>query len=135
MREKEKEAATSIDGTHPHNGIDHIPYILSDLAVDAIDLQSRISGRCCFSPRKSGSAWRVMMCCLRSRHANPARWLWMTAPDAAKVQRAQNGMITGACIKLSADDIVFVDSTVEFLEIHRKHSGDGIVLVIRRAEP
>lgn len=49
MREKEKEAATSIDGTHPHNGIDHIHYILFDLVVDAIDLQSLISGRCCFA--------------------------------------------------------------------------------------
>ena len=59
----------------------------------------------------------------------------MTAPGTAKVQRTPNGMLLGACIALSADDIAFVDSTVEFLEVHRKHSGDGVVLEIRRAEP
>lgn len=69
-----------------------------------------------------------------TQNTHQKKELVMTAPNTAKVQRAQNGMITGACIALSADDIAFVDSTVEMLEIHRKHSEDGIVLEIKSAE-
>lgn len=70
-----------------------------------------------------------------TQNTHPMEELVMTTPNTAKVQRTPNGMLLGACIALSAKDIAFVDSTVEFLEIHRKHSEDGIVLEIKSTEP
>jgi len=53
----------------------------------------------------------------------------------ARVQRAGNGMLLGAAIALSADDIAFVDSSVETLEIHKKQIDDGLILEIRGVKP
>jgi len=44
-------------------------------------------------------------------------------------------MLLGAAIALSADDIAFVDSSVETLEIHKKQIDDGLILEIRGVKP
>jgi len=49
----------------------------------------------------------------------------------AHVQRARNGMRLGAGIALSADDIAFVDSGCDTLEIHKKQIDGGLILEIR----
>lgn len=59
----------------------------------------------------------------------------MTAPGTAKVQRTPNGMLLGACIALSADDIAFCDSSTKRLELQKKHVEDGIIIEIRRVVP
>ena len=48
-----------------------------------------------------------------------------------RVQRTPAGGLLGACIALGADDIAFVDSTTEMLEIHKKQIDGGLILEIR----
>ena len=52
-----------------------------------------------------------------------------------RVQRTPTGRLLGACIALSAEDIAFVDSSIETLEIHKKRINDGLILEIRGVKP
>lgn len=47
------------------------------------------------------------------------------------VQRASSRMRLGACIALSSDDLAFVDSSIETLEIRKKQIDGGLILEIR----
>lgn len=49
----------------------------------------------------------------------------------AKVQRTPSRQLLGCCIALSADDLAFVDSTTEMLEIQKKQIDGGLILEIR----
>ena len=49
----------------------------------------------------------------------------------ARVQRTPAGRRLGACVALSADDIAFVDSETEMLEIRKKQIDGGLILEIR----
>ena len=53
----------------------------------------------------------------------------------ARVQRARNGMRLGACVMISADDLAFIDSSIERLEIQKKRIDDGLILEIRGVQP
>lgn len=48
-----------------------------------------------------------------------------------KVQHTLTGRLLGACIALSAEDIGFVDSTTQILEVRKKQIYDGLILEIR----
>lgn len=51
-----------------------------------------------------------------------------------KVQHALAGRLLGACIMLSAEDIGFVDSTTQTLEVRKKQIDDGLILEIRSVD-
>ena len=52
----------------------------------------------------------------------------------ARIQRTPNGTLLSACIALGADDLVFVDSTTEILEIYKKQIDGGLILEIRSVD-
>jgi hypothetical protein len=49
----------------------------------------------------------------------------------ARVQRTPAGARLPACVVVSADDLAFVDSTTEMLEIQKKQIDGGLILEIR----
>ena len=53
----------------------------------------------------------------------------------ARVQRADTEVLLGACVMLSADDLAFVDSSIDTLKIQKKRIDDGLILEIRGVQP
>jgi len=56
----------------------------------------------------------------------------MNRSNTAKVQRTKTGMLLGACIALSADDIAFVDSETEEIEIVKRRVKDGLIIEVKK---
>lgn len=52
----------------------------------------------------------------------------------AKVQRAQNGAVLGACFMLGADDLAFVDSGTAWLRIKKTKTETGLIIEIGGGE-
>ncbi len=48
------------------------------------------------------------------------------------VQRTKTGMLLGACIALSADDLTFVDSETEEIEIVTRQVKDGLIIEVKK---